>query len=78
MLYIVAIALCPIDYAYECNRTMSPDFRTFWFYRPNLEACERYGRQMLEQLDFDAATHQARIYCVRAETFDNAESFDVP
>lgn len=77
LLYIVAVAICPLDYAFECNRTMAPDFHTFWFYRPNLEECQKYGREMLEMMGFDAFTHQARVYCVRAETFQDAESFDV-
>jgi len=78
LLYIVAVAICPMDFAFECNRAMAPDFHTFWHYRPNLEECQSFGVAMLEALDFDAATQQARIYCVRAEGFSAAATFEVP
>ena len=76
-LYIVAVAVCPADYAFECNRTMAPEFHTAWVYRPNLEACQAYGLSILEGAEFDDVEQQARIYCVLAETFSDAVHFNV-
>ena len=78
MLFIVAIAICPIDYGFDCNRTTAPDFQTFWHYRPNLEECQRFAHKMLEVSGFSDETHQARIYCVRAETWRDATTFSAP
>jgi hypothetical protein len=77
-LYIVAVAICPTDYAFDCNRNLAPEFHPFWVYRPNLEECQRFGSEMLASLDFDSEAQQARIYCVRAEVFQDAQSFVYP
>jgi len=78
-LYLVAIAVCGQEIDPDrCGPWTTYDFHKFWVYRPSLDACASYADAMLETLEFDPVTQVARVYCVRAETFQDAHQFIIP
>jgi len=76
LLFIVAIAICGPDIPEEkCSWIYANDLKRHWIYRPTKQACIDFAQKTL--LD-DAALQNgdyAKVYCIRAQTFQQAETF---
>lgn len=74
MLYIVAIALCSVNVPHEdCNNVNAVHLERHWIYRPSLELCVDYARQVIATTDIDLEGRYPKVFCIRAETFDQAQ-----
>jgi len=75
MLYIVAIAICSLNIAEEeCSHVVADRFVRYWYYRPTQELCLEYARDMIAATGLVEPDQYAKVYCVRAETFQEAET----
>lgn len=75
LLYIVAIAICnpsiPVE---KCSYVVADELKRYWYYRPNYDLCIEYANKIILSENLLKNNNHARVYCLKAETFNQARS----
>lgn len=81
MLYLIAIALCPMSQPEElCTNAFAPQIVREWTYVATVDDCVQYATKWISAgrtetgQTIDAVGKYARVFCVKAETLDAAYS----
>lgn len=75
MLYIVAIAICGLEIPPEdCSNLTAGHLERHWIYRPSIELCVEYARDVIATSGLDLSGRYPKVFCMRAETFEEAHS----